>query len=77
MPEKQIVIPLSELSRVEVICPRCKSGITFASDENVRFPTKCSVCGETLAVGISNIADAWKEFLRQSKTATIQFRIKL
>jgi ribosomal protein S27E len=77
MAEKQIVIPLSELGRVEVICPKCKSGVTFASDENAHFPTKCSVCGETLAVGIANIGSAWKEFLREAKTATIQFRVKV
>ncbi len=77
MAEKQIVIPLSELGRVEVICPKCKSGVTFASNENVHFPTKCSVCGETLAVGIANIGSACKEFLREAKTATIQFHVKV
>jgi len=77
MAEKQLVISLAELSRVEVVCPRCKSSISFAASESGPFPTKCSVCGETLAVGISNIGTAWKEFLREAKAAKIQFRISL
>jgi hypothetical protein len=76
MPEKEIVISLAELDRLEVICPRCKAGVTFASKENSPFPTKCSACGEILAIGISNIGSAWKEFLNQAKTATMQFRVK-
>jgi phage FluMu protein Com len=76
MPEKEIVISLAELDRLEVICPRCKAGVTFTSTEDSRFPAKCSACGETLAIGISNIGDAWKNFLSQAKAATIQFRLK-
>ena len=60
MPEKQLVIPLSALNRVEVVCPKCESSISFAASENGPFPAKRSACGETLAVGISNIGSAWE-----------------
>ena len=48
MPEKQLVISLSALNRVEAVCLKCESSISFAASENGSFPTKCSACGETL-----------------------------
>lgn len=77
MVRKEIVIPLAELDRVEVICSKCKSGMTCASEEDGPVPMMRSACGETLAVGIANIGSAWKEFLRQTKTATMQLRVKV
>jgi ribosomal protein S27E len=75
MSQKEIIIALSELGRLEVICPNCKGSATAVSADGP-FPTKCGACGEVLASGISNIGAAWKEFVRQANGAVIQFRIK-
>ena len=42
MPEKQLVISLSALNRVEAVCPKCESSISFAACEDGPFPTKRS-----------------------------------
>lgn len=76
MTENEVVIPLTELNRMEIICPKCNSSVTLGSKVDGYFPTNCAACNEVLAVGISNIAAAWKDFLTKAKPATIRFRVK-
>ena len=76
MSENEIVIPLSELERMEITCVPCKQSITFSAKENSPFPTECPICRKALASGIALKWDAWKNFLREGREAQIQFRVK-
>jgi hypothetical protein len=74
--EKEIIIPLADLERIEITCPKCHRSITFLATENKGFPTTCKTCNEALASGIELKWTAWKTFLGEGKEAQIQFRVK-
>ena len=76
MAEKELLISLAELDRLEIACPNCKASSTL-SVKSSGFPTHCFACNALLGTGISLKWDAWKQFLSQAPEARIVFRVKV
>jgi hypothetical protein len=79
MLEKELIIPLADLNRAELVCQGegCTGSLTVDFTLNDRPHAKCPSCEQPIAAGVYLIAAAWQEFARQAKNGKIQFRVKL
>jgi len=78
VPEKELIVLLSELTCVEFVCRRegCIGSITLDLNRTSQPSSKCPVCQDPLVVGMYVLAEAWQRFYKMAAEAKIQFRIK-
>jgi len=84
MTERELVIPLSELDRVEIICLHegCSGTVTLnlaaalGSTKDGEETSRCPVCKNQIIAPMLKIQEAWQAFVSRVGDGKIQFRIK-
>lgn len=78
MIEKELVIPVKELARAEVVCQRegCGGSLTVDLSKNDHPYSKCPMCEQQLGGAVWAMAKAWQEFYGHAVKAGVQFRVK-
>lgn len=78
MAEKEIVVDLAELNRIEICCSKegCSGSLTFDLSGYQGDSNKCPACHQPLISAMIPLADAWRGFLNKAESGTVRFRIK-
>ena|ERR1019366_5644184 len=82
MPEKFELIPLTELSVLEITCVKCDTIVAIKMDAKGIFPDQCPTCRELpngLSGRLNKALSAYRDFYREINDLGLEprFRIKL
>lgn len=78
MGDKEISINFSELSRIEVYCPSCNTGILIDLTTAKRMPAiLCSACSHSFSDHACTALQKYNEFFNNAVASKITFKFRI
>lgn len=80
MAKKLLSIPLSELSHMEIACPKCHSSFVFNAEKKLVRELQCTGCGAQDKTGLGDMSKLFRQysdFFRDAKDHQISFLVEI
>lgn len=76
MSEREIVVTVKELNRMEISSPSCQTEVLFDVANTAHIPTRCSSCGKDFAEDMCTLIRSYRNFFQKADEAIFKFSIK-